>query len=221
MALNADFLTNSNIDSIFNNKVEINSDNRFFNRELSWISFNWRVLQEAENQNVPLMERVNFLSISASNLDEFYSVRVAGIKEMVRKNLKIKSDDGLSPFEQLEKIDSQARDLMATQQRIWKGLVKELKKEAIYIVKGDDLKAADKEKLEKKFLQEIFPLLSPMAIDPGHPFPFIASGGFALAISLTNQESKKVLDIILPVPAQIDRFHKIPGSKINDNKFFL
>ena len=128
MALNADFLTNSNIDPIFNNKVEINSDNRFFNRELSWISFNWRVLQEAENQNVPLMERVNFLSISASNLDEFYSVRVAGIKEMVRKNLKIKSDDGLSPFEQLEKIDSQARDLMATQQRIWKGLVKELKK---------------------------------------------------------------------------------------------
>ena len=221
MALNADFLTNSNIDSIFNNKVEINSDNRFFNRELSWISFNWRVLQEAKNQNVPLMERVNFLSISASNLDEFYSVRVAGIKEMVRKNLKIKSDDGLSPFEQLEKIDSQARDLMATQQRIWKGLVKELKKEAIYIVKGDDLKAEDKEKLEKKFLQEIFPLLSPMAIDPGHPFPFIASGGFALAISLTNQESKKVLDIILPVPAQIDRFHKIPGSKINDNKFIL
>ncbi|MFL2826633.1 MAG: RNA degradosome polyphosphate kinase [Paracoccaceae bacterium] len=217
----ADFLTKNYSVSHSNTRISLKSKNRFFNRELSWISFNWRVLQEAENENVPLMERVKFLSISASNLDEFYSVRVAGIKEMVRKRIKIQSDDGLSPLEQLRKIDYQAKELISHQQVVWKSLVAELRREGIDFLAIDELTKKDVRFLEEKFLKEIFPVLSPMAIDPGHPFPFIASGGFALALSLKGENPGESLDIILPVPAQIDRFHRLEESKACKYRFIL
>ena len=125
------------------------------------------------------LERVKFLSISASNLDEFYTVRVAGIKEMVRKRIKIQSDDGLSPREQLREINHQAKELISHQQVVWKSLVAKLRQEGIGFLAIDELTKKDVRFLEEKFLKEIFPVLSPMAIDPAHPFPFIASGGFA------------------------------------------
>ena len=217
----ADFLTKNYSVSPSNTRISLKSKNRFFNRELSWISFNWRVLQEAENENVPLMERVKFLSISASNLDEFYSVRVAGIKEMVRKRIKIQSDDGLSPLEQLREINHRAKELISHQQVVWKSLVAELRKEGIGFLATDELTKKDVRFLEEKFLKEIFPVLSPMAIDPAHPFPFIASGGFALALSLKGQNSDESLDIILPVPAQIDRFHRLEENKVDRYRFIL
>ena len=217
----ADFLTKNYSVSPSNTRISLKSKNRFFNRELSWISFNWRVLQEAENENVPLMERVKFLSISASNLDEFYSVRVAGIKEMVRKRIKIQSDDGLSPLEQLREINLQAKELISHQQVVWKSLVAELRKEGIGFLAIDELTKKDVRFLEEKFLKEIFPVLSPMAIDPAHPFPFIASGGFALALSLKGENSDESLDIILPVPAQIDRFHRLEENKVDRYRFIL
>ena len=217
----ADFLTKNYSVSPSNTRISLKSKNRFFNRELSWISFNWRVLQEAENENVPLMERVKFLSISASNLDEFYSVRVAGIKEMVRKRIKIQSDDGRSPLEQLREINHQAKELISHQQVVWKSLVAELRKEGIGFLATDELTKKDVRFLEEKFLKEIFPVLSPMAIDPAHPFPFIASGGFALALSLKGESSDESLDIILPVPAQIDRFHRLEENKVDRYRFIL
>ena len=221
MASIADFLTKNYSVSPSNTRISLKSKNRFFNRELSWISFNWRVLQEAENENVPLMERVKFLSISASNLDEFYTVRVAGIKEMVRKRIKIQSDDGLSPLEQLREINHKAKELISHQQVVWKSLVAELRKEGIGFVAIDELTKKDIRFLEEKFLKEIFPVLSPMAIDPAHPFPFIASGGFALALSLKGENSDESLDIILPVPAQIDRFHRLEENKVDRHRFIL
>jgi len=217
----ADFLTKNYSVSPSNTRISLKSKNRFFNRELSWISFNWRVLQEAENENVPLMERVKFLSISASNLDEFYTVRVAGIKEMVRKRIKIQSDDGLSPLEQLREINHQAKELISHQQVVWKSLVAELRKEGIGFLAIDELTKKDVRFLEEKFLKEIFPVLSPMAIDPAHPFPFIASGGFALALSLKGENSDERLNIILPVPAQIDRFHRLEENKVDRYRFIL
>ena len=217
----ADFLTKNHSVSPSNTRISLKSKNRFFNRELSWISFNWRVLQEAENENVPLMERVKFLSISASNLDEFYTVRVAGIKEMVRKRIKIQSDDGLSPLEQLREIDYQAKELISHQQVVWKNLVAELRKEGIGFLAIDELTKKEVRFLEEKFLKEIFPVLSPMAIDPAHPFPFIASGGFALALSLKGENSDERLNIILPVPAQIDRFHRLAENKVDRYRFIL
>ncbi len=221
MNRNADFLRKPGSQLFSSSKVSLNAKNRFFNRELSWVSFNWRVLQEAENQNVPLMERVKFLSISASNLDEFYSVRVAGMKEMVRKRIATQSDDGLSPLDQLKKIDYKAKELIKFQQRVWKNLVRELRVQGIAFAIENELSKADIQFLESKFLKEIFPLLSPMAIDPAHPFPFIASGGFALALSLQNEGSGKGLDIILPVPAQIKRFHRLEPKKLDRFRFIL
>lgn len=202
-------------------EISIKSKERFFNREISWISFNLRVLKEAENNEVPLMERVKFLSISASNLDEFYTVRVAGIKEMVRKGIKTISDDGLSPREQLKEIEFQARQLIEFQQRIWFSLLEELEAEDIVFSTVEDLQMSDLRSLEERFLSEIYPLLSPMAIDPAHPFPFIASGGFALALSLENIKSKEKLDIILPVPAQIDRFYRLRAEKPGQIRFVV
>jgi polyphosphate kinase len=182
---------------------------RFINRELSWLGFNWRVMAEAENPNVPLLERVRFLAISGANLDEFYTVRVAGLRAMVRQGVSATSSDGLSPAEQLRRIESDARRLMASQQAAWKVLQGQMKAEGIEVLSPTDLRLADVRALEGYFFDQVFPILTPLAIDPAHPFPFIPSGGFAMALKLRRDATGRDLDALLPVPAQVPRFVRL------------
>src|ERR1700761_4576888 len=144
------------------------SPTRFVNRELSWLAFNRRVIEEAENRNHPLFERLRFLSISASNLDEFYMVRVAGLMGMVRAGVATHSADGMTPAEQLAKVDETARELIADQQRIWSGLDVELRKEGVCVVTGEELQPSDRAFLDSQFNEQVFPVLTPLAIDPAH-----------------------------------------------------
>ena len=186
---------------------------RFYNRELSWLSFNWRVLEEAENPRVPLLERLRFLSISATNLDEFYTVRVAGLRELEREGVTTPAADGLSPAEQLKLINADARALMARQQSTFEGLAREMQDQGITICARKDLTDADRKHLDVAFLHQIFPVLSPLAIDPAHPFPFIPNTGFSLALQLERKSDKRKLQALLPVPHQIDRFVRLPAPE--------
>src|SRR5450755_4544643 len=137
------------------------SPERFVNRELSWLAFNRRVIEEAQNRRHPIFERVRFLSISASNLDEFYMVRVAGLMGMVRAGVTTSSDDGLMPAEQLAKVDQSARALITDQQRIWSELHAELRKEGISVVTGEEIQARDRAFLDAQFAEQIYPVLTP------------------------------------------------------------
>ncbi len=185
---------------------------RFFNREMSWLAFNWRVLEEAMNPRVPLLERVRFLSISATNLDEFYTVRVAGLRELARAGNALPSDDGRSPSEQLLLINDDARRLMEHQQQVWSVLRPRLAEAGILILSRDDLSDSDRVATARYFLENVFPILSPLAIDPAHPFPFIPNGGFSLALELVDRTGRK-LDVLVPIPSQIDRFLRLPGPQ--------
>jgi len=185
---------------------------RFFNRELSWLAFNWRVLEEAENPRVPLLERVRFVSISAGNLDEFYTVRVAGLRELAQEGRTGTSDDGRTPAEQLKLINADARRLMQHQQAAWIALRRELERQGITVVTRAALKAADKKHLEEEFLARVFPVLSPLAIDPAHPFPFIPNEGLALALQMRRARDGRELQALLPIPSQIDRFVRLPAT---------
>lgn len=188
---------------------------RFFNRELSWLGFNWRVLEEAENPRAPLLERVRFLSISAGNLDEFYTVRVAGLRELAQAGNTTPAVDGLTPAEQLSLIDDDARRLMQRQQGIWEALKAELEAEAgISLVDHAGLSKEDTAHLDEVFMGQVFPVLTPLAIDPAHPFPFIPNTGFALALQLERKRDKHPLQVLLPIPNQIDRFVPLPGHAV-------
>ncbi|WPZ21028.1 RNA degradosome polyphosphate kinase [Sulfitobacter faviae] len=184
---------------------------RFFNRELSWLDFNWRVLEEAENPRVPLLERLRFLSISATNLDEFYTVRVAGLRELAQAGNTTAAADGLSPGEQLVLINEDARNLMMSQQRVLVDLMAEMDAQNIMLERTADLTEADHKHLEGVFLNQVFAVLSPLAIDPAHPFPFIPNTGYALALQLERTRDKRPLQALLPIPAQIDRFVPLPA----------
>ena len=184
---------------------------RFLNRELSWLAFNWRVLEEVDNPNVPLLERLRFLSISATNLDEFYSVRVAGLRELARAGSITPGIDGRSTTEQLEMIDTEARDLMAKQQAILAKLRVELAAQNIHILKAAQA-TKDRTYLQQLFLSDVFPVVSPLAIDPAHPFPFIPNAGFALALQLERKSDKRRLRALVPVPQQVNRFVRLPGD---------
>ena len=190
--------------------ADLSGPARFVNRELSWLGFNFRVLEEAENPRVPLLERLRFLSISATNLDEFYTVRVAGLRELAQAGNATPAIDGLVPAEQLRQIDSEARALMARQQEIFKLLCDEMAAQNITILNRTDVSKKDMAYLSDAFLNRVFPVLSPLAIDPAHPFPFIPNEGLALALSLERASDKKPLRALLPVPAQIDRFVQLP-----------
>jgi len=190
------------------------STDRFINRELSWLAFNTRVLEEAMNENHPLLERVRFLSISAANLDEFYMVRVAGLKGQVRAGIASISQDGLNPSQQLDAINQAAQRLMLEQQRIWVVLKKKLAEEQIKVLDRDELSQRDNKWLENYFMEHIFPVLIPLAIDPAHPFPFIPNLGFSLVMLLKQRKSDQLLRALLPIPHLLDRFVRLPGSSI-------
>ena len=185
---------------------------RFFNRELSWLAFNWRVLDESRNPRVPLLERLRFLSISATNLDEFYTVRVAGLRQLARAGNVLPSDDGLRPTEQLPLINDNARRLMAMQQSVWNKLKREMEGAGITLLTRGKLTKRDETFLADYFLNQVFPVLSPLAIDPAHPFPFIPNTGFCLAMELERATDGRRMQALLPIPQQIRRFVALPGS---------
>jgi len=192
---------------------------RFFNRELSWLAFNWRVLDEARNPRVPLLERLRFLSISATNLDEFYTVRVAGLRQLVRNGASQPSDDGMTPAQQLAKINAEARRLMAMQQTVWTKLRSENQKAGICLMTRARLTVRDRAFLHQFFLDRVFPVLSPLAIDPAHPFPFIPNTGFCLALELQRVSDRRPLQALLPIPQQIARFIALPEGRKGEARF--
>ncbi|MBB3993516.1 polyphosphate kinase [Sulfitobacter undariae] len=193
--------------------LDLTGPGRFQNRELSWLGFNWRVLEEAENPRVPLLERLRFLSISAGNLDEFYTVRVAGLRELAQAGNVTPAADGLTPAEQLVLINDNARGLMLRQQAVLVDLLQQLDDQNIMLEGLDDLTPDDLVALHETFLTQVFAVLSPLAIDPAHPFPFLPSTGFALALQLERTRDKKPLQALLPIPAQIDRFVSLPAPE--------
>jgi polyphosphate kinase len=191
--------------------ISLQSPSRFFNRELSWLGFNLRVLAEARNPNHPLLERLRFLSISGSNLDEFFMVRVAGLVGQMREHIQEISQDGLNPSEQLELIRTQAQSLMAEQDRRWLQLREELSENGIDLIDVEELTKDDQVFLGQLFLEQILPVVTPIAIDPAHPFPFILNRGFVLAAELKNRSDNNVMRALLPIPQQLERFVRLPG----------
>ncbi|MXN64497.1 RNA degradosome polyphosphate kinase [Stappia sp. GBMRC 2046] len=186
---------------------------RFMNRELSWLQFNHRVLEESENGSHPMLERLRFLSISANNLDEFFMVRVAGLRGQQRADVATRSEDGLTPTGQLEKIGQAAQRLQSEQQRCWRSLKEKLSETGIVIVDGPDLRKAEMAWLEDHFLSHIFPVLTPLAIDPAHPFPFIPNLGFSLVLELAAAKGGRGMTALLRMPVQLDRFVQLPSQK--------
>jgi len=195
------------------------SPDRFFNREVSWLEFNRRVLEEAMNPSHPLLERLRFLSISASNLDEFYMVRYAGLREQMRAGITRKSQDGLTPAQQVRKIETLGGELIADQQQSWKSLKQDLADNGIFVVGPDDLSKSDRKWLQAHFEDRIFPILTPLSVDPSLPFPFLPNKGFAMGLALISKATGDQLTGIVPMPATSKRFIRLPDKKAGTLRF--
>src|SRR5579875_2896376 len=194
--------------------VDPHSASRFINRELSWLDFNERVLAEADNQRHPLLERLRFLSISANNLDEFFMVRVAGLKGQYLAGIKQPSQDGLTPAQQLDAIRTRTSKLMADQQLTWLALRRLLDEAGVSVIDPDSLRPRERAWLQDYFMAEVFPVLTPLAIDPAHPFPFIANRGFGLVLELERVSDGERLQALALLPASVPRFIRLPDHPI-------
>ncbi len=194
------------------------SPERFINRELSWLDFNTRVLEEAANPRHPLLERLRFISISASNLDEFYSVRVAGLVGQERAGVGHVSPDGRTPAQQLAAIHDHAQALMGEHQRSWRELRQRLRGAGLVVTEAAELSGADHEWLADFFMERVFPVMTPLAVDPAHPFPFIPNLALCLVLKLVREEDGGTMRALLPLPPQIERFIRLPGATAPDGQ---
>ena len=192
--------------------IALDSPERFINRELSWLDFNHRVVEEAENDRHPLLERVRFVSISASNLDEFYSVRVAGLVGQAKAGVTTPAPDGRSPAQQLAEIKQRTDRLLAEQQRAWRELRTALRGADLEVCETNHLSPDDVIWLDAWFMERVFPVLTPLAIDPAHPFPFIPNMGLVMALLLTGRENGHMMRALIPLPAQVERFVRLPPA---------
>ncbi len=199
----------------------LESPERFINRELSWLDFNHRVLEEAEAVRHPLLERLRFLSISASNLDEFYSVRVAALIGQAKAGATVTSADGRTAAQQLAEVKTCAERLLADQQRIWRELRALLSEAGLVVCGTETLSVTDKAWLDDWFMERVFPVVTPLAIDPAHPFPFIPNFGLVLALLLTREEDGQGMRGLLPLPSQVERFIRLPNDAGQPIRFIL
>jgi polyphosphate kinase len=218
--VNSDFLRTGFPKATVVKGLTISSPKRFFNRELSWLDFNHRVLEEANNTKVPLLERIRFLSISGTNLDEFYSVRVAGWRQLLKTGLQRNSEDDRTPSEQLKVIDKKCRSLISYQDKVWNSLIEDIQAENIEVLDSSKLDEKDHLFLDDYFFSNVFAVLSPLAIDPAHPFPFIPNSGLALALELRKINNGSILRALLPIPSQITRFISLP-SKVPNYRYLM
>jgi len=194
------------------------SPKRFINREFSWLQFNRRVLEESQNTSHPLLERLRFLSISATNLDEFFMVRVAGLAGQVHAGIGTLSDDGQNPVEQLASVTEETNILQEDQQHVWSELRNLLEQEHIELVYGDALSASQKNWLENYFLEEIFPVITPLCIDPAHPFPFIPNLGLSLVLNLVSANRRNTMTALMRLPTPLKRFVHLPSTSGKNGK---
>ncbi|MCB4824623.1 RNA degradosome polyphosphate kinase [Roseicella aerolata] len=193
--------------------IALDDPARFINRELSWLDFNTRVLEEAANPKHPLLERLRFVAISASNLDEFYSVRVAGLIGQERAGIATLSPDGRTPSQQLAAIHARAKDLIEGQQREWRGLCAQLAEAGLALTGAEALSGADRDWLGNWFMDRVFPVLTPLAVDPAHPFPFITNLSLCMVLKLVREEDGGTMRALLPLPPQIERFIRLPAAE--------
>jgi polyphosphate kinase len=206
------------------------SPDRFINRELSWLDFNHRVVEEAENTRHPLLERLRFVSISAANLDEFFSVRVAGLIGQARAGLATLSPDGRTPAQQLAAVNDRARALLDLQQKTWIDLREHLRTAGLEVLEISSLADEERHWLEGWFMERVFPILTPLAIDPAHPFPFIPNMGLVMALQLhrngdahhgdgfNDQYAGQHMRGLIPLPAQIERFVRLPAAAADTSR---
>jgi polyphosphate kinase len=192
--------------------LPLSDPGRFFNRELSWLDFNTRVLEEAANPQHPLLERLRFVAISGSNLDEFYSVRVAGLVGQEREGVQALTPDGLSPTQQLAAIQTRGLTLIEGQQEAWRTLRHLLRPAGFAVLDADELQPADIAWLELYFQERIFPLITPLAVDPAHPFPFISNLALCMVLKLVREEDGGTMRALINLPPQVDRFIRMPAS---------
>ncbi|MDX1541858.1 MAG: RNA degradosome polyphosphate kinase, partial [Geminicoccaceae bacterium] len=192
----------------------LDTPERFFNRETSWLAFNERVFEEANNRHYPLLERLRFLAISASILDEFTMVRIAGLLGQVRAGIRLPSPDGRTPIEQLQLINTRVGALIDQQQDCWRALRLELRQAGIEVVDTDDLTSSERQWIERHFMEWLFPLLTPIAVDPPNPFPFIPNLAISMILDLWRQRDDRHMHGLIPIPPVIDRFLRLPGPKI-------